>query len=90
MGCLISILCVIFFPVIYIWYQLYKVRKGVGRMMDEQMKRNRENGSSGSYAQGSDPMGSRQSSGGTGIKKPHIIKPDEGEYVDFKEEKDET
>ena len=85
MGCLISILCVIFFPVLYFWYQFYKVRKGMGKMMDEQMKRNRENSSSGSHTQGSDSMGSSQASGGTGIRKPHIIKPDEGEYVDFKE-----
>ena len=90
MGCLISILCVIFFPVIYFWYQFYRLRKGMGKMMDEQMRRQRENGSSGSYAQGSDPMGGRQSKETTGFRKPHIIKPDEGEYIDFKEEKDGT
>ena len=59
-------------------------------MMDEQMRRQRENGSSGSYAHGSDPMGGRQSKETTGFRKPHIIKPDEGEYIDFKEEKDGT
>ena len=37
MGCLISILCVIFFPVVYIWYQFYNVRKRMGKMMDEQI-----------------------------------------------------
>lgn len=88
MGCLISILCVIFFPVVYVWYQFYKVRKSMGKMMDEQMKRQRENGSSGSYTQASNTADDNRSTRATGIRKPHIIKPNEGEYVDFKEEKD--
>lgn len=88
MGCLISILCVIFFPVVYIWYQFYNVRKRMEKMMDEQMKRQRENGSSSSYTQGSGTADNNRTTSGNGIRKPHIIKPNEGEYVDFKEEKD--
>ena len=57
-------------------------------MMDEQMKRQRENGSSSSYTQGSGTADNNRTTSGTGIRKPHIIKPNEGEYVDFKEEKD--
>ena len=56
--------------------------------MDEQMKRQRENGSSSSYTQGSGTADNNRTTSGTGIRKPHIIKPNEVEYVDFKEEKD--
>ena len=91
MGCLISILCIIFFPVIYFWYQFRRARQGLDEMVKNQMNR-QDNGSSSGYSSASRSSETKDQStaeptsqGASGIRKPHIFKPGEGEYVDYKE-----
>lgn len=89
MGCLISILCFIFFPVIYFWYQFRRARKGLDEMVKEQMRRqgrtSDHTSNSGTYNSNGSSREEEVSPGGSGIRKPHIFKPGEGEYVDYKE-----
>ena len=91
MGCFLSILCILLFPFIYFWYQIRQARKRVDEMINNQMNRQQQraeyedSGNANRY----DDRGTSSRSG-SGIKKPHIIKPDEGEYVDFHEIEDET
>jgi hypothetical protein len=89
MGCLISILCFIFFPVIYFWYQFRRARKGLDEVIRNQMNR-QQGGDSTGYSSADGPSDGSStaetaSPGTNGIRKPHIFKPGEGEYVDYKE-----
>ena len=88
MSCLISILCFLFFPVIYFWYQFRRARKGLDEMVRNQMNREQRGGSSSASGTGpSSDSGAAEtaSAGVSGIRRPHIFKPGEGEYVEYKE-----
>lgn len=90
MGCILSILCLIFFPFVYFWYHIRRAKSNLDDMMREQMgyretNRQQEGFSPGGASPSADASDSSASPGGTGVRKPHIFKPGEGEYVDYKE-----
>lgn len=72
MGCLVSILFFIFFPVIYFWYQINRAKSNFRDFHEQQM---RQRSGSTSYSSQDTPQG----------KRPHVFKPGEGEYVEFSE-----
>ena len=76
----------------YFWYQFRRARKGLDEMVRNQMNREQRGGSTSGHSSasgaGPSPDGGAAdaaSAGVSGIRKPHIFKPGEGEYVDYKE-----
>ncbi len=79
MGCLVTILFFIFFPIIYMWFQLQRGMNRFNRMEREQQERKREQQST------KDQANDDNAQYGKNKKKKHVFKQNEGEYVDFKE-----
>lgn len=77
MGCLVAILFFIFFPIVYMWYQL---KRGLNSFDKQTSHRQRE----GRTANGSDTSSQRDTSRSKS-KKKHVFKPEEGEYVEYQE-----
>ena len=82
MGCVISFLILLAAPFIYMWVQTQRM---FSRFNDKFDKTDGNN--TGNYNQnGNDAENGNHKQ--TGIKKPHVFKPGEGEYVDFSETKE--
>lgn len=84
MGCLVSILFFIFFPVIYFWYQINRAKSNFRDFHEQQMRQR-----SGSTSYSSQNTTSEETEAATADtpqgKRPHVFKPGEGEYVEFSE-----
>ena len=91
MGCLLSLLTLLLFPIFYAWLSFQRMRNGgggnfwgAGRQPGSDTAHNNSNNAYGTAGQ--ERQNSTESSlSKSYVKKPHVFQRGEGEYVEFSE-----